>query len=396
MNLLKTSPVVIIDDEEAEAMPVMRALGRLGVGCVYIPGDRVEQLPDPPIGGVRLVFMDMQLGTQGSSRQIGAQAANVFRRSIDANAVPLVIVLWTKHEEHVQEFEKALYEGEPRFKTGTLVMRLEKPHSASDIDFDGIKNSIEALINKCSPLQFIWTWEQLAHEAAVQTSNKLGELVQARVALKTEVNNRSDEERLAVWLDAARHVLRCLIDVAAGQNLNSETAYRDAIEVLAPLHQDRLEQEIIGRAGGDFSDVLGINWEGPSLQEEAATNSMLLVAPVHPDDMAVRPGNLYMAQADLAESCLHTMCRVNAERIGRDVLRPTKDESYRQLNDKVEKQRNCQQSGNDINTLENARDVRFRELLEKCKPVLMEITPACDYAQRKRQVRAFHWGPSGP
>jgi hypothetical protein len=387
MNLLKTSPIVIIDDETTEALPVMRALGRLGVGCTYIPGDKLEQLPVPPISGVRLVFMDMQLGTLGTSRQVGTQAANVFYRSINANDIPIVIVLWTKHEEHVEEFKTALYEFEPKFRAGTIIEKMEKPQLSEEINDEAVKINIKSIISKYPPLKFIWTWEQLVYDAATQTSNRLGELVKARIDPK--IMNGTDEERLTAWSEAVRHVLRCLIDVAVGKNMTSETAYRDVLEVLAPLHQDRLEHEIIEAASGEFTDVLAMDWQEPSLQEKAATNTMLLIAPVHEDDMAVRPGNLYVPKPDLGDSCLYKMCRVNVEKISNDVLRLMKDTDYRNLKKQLEEAAKQNNSATDI---EEKMNIRFQELLGKCIPVLLEISPPCDYAQRKRYVSRFIGG----
>ena len=390
MNLLKTSPVVIIDDEAAEAIPVMRALGRLGVGCVYIPGDRLEQLPEKPIAGVRLVFMDMQLGTHGTPRQVGSQAANVFCRSIDAGTVPVVVVLWTKHEEDVEAFKTALFHSEPRFRAATLVTRLEKPQQAEDIDVEDLRKRIVSLVDSYPPLAFIWGWEQLAHDAATETTNALGNLVMARV--DPDTIPLGDAERLSAWLDALCHVLRSLVHVAAGQNVDSKTAHRDVLEVLAPLHQDRLERELIASATGEFPDVLRIKWEGPSSPEEVAVNTMLLVAPVHKDDLAVKPGNLYLAQPDLGDSCLHAMCRVSAERIARELLQPTKDKCYETMGKEIQEYHKRGAPAGDITSAEHKMNARFQELLGECKPVLLEISPACDYAQRSREVARFVGG----
>lgn len=81
MTGLRTARAVVVDDERDEAMPVIEALSRLGIGSVYIRGDRLEDLPASPFPGVRVVFLDMLLGTVGNERQIGAHTANVFAHS---------------------------------------------------------------------------------------------------------------------------------------------------------------------------------------------------------------------------------------------------------------------------------------------------------------------------
>jgi hypothetical protein len=49
MRGLQTSRVVVIDDDAQEAIPIIQALGRLGIGCTYIAGDQMEYLPKPPL-----------------------------------------------------------------------------------------------------------------------------------------------------------------------------------------------------------------------------------------------------------------------------------------------------------------------------------------------------------
>lgn len=389
MNQLKTSPVVVIDDQRDEALPVMEALGRLGVGCVYVPGDRFEDLPRPPIPGVRLVFMDMLLGTQGGAREIGTQAAKVFATSIDSGASPIVIVLWTKHREYVDEFKRALFENEPRLRVGTVVTQLEKPEKAEEIDVEALKQNISSLVDGLPPLRFLWFWEQLARDAATKTSGALGELVAGSLNLG---EGTTDEERLAAWCNGMRYVLRCLVQVACGQNVNPGTACRDLLEVFAQLHQDRLEHEVIGGVSGPLDEILGVDWNGPSPEVQMEINTMLLVAPAHPDDVSVRPGSLYLPQEKLGDLCLHRMCRVDAEAIGREILQPTKDTQYATDKKLLDKYRQRKEPDADIRNVEEKLSERFRQIVAECLPTLVEISPGCDYAQCNRRVARFVGG----
>ena len=38
---LRTARVLVVDDNAAEAMPIIHALGKLGIGCVYVAGDKL-------------------------------------------------------------------------------------------------------------------------------------------------------------------------------------------------------------------------------------------------------------------------------------------------------------------------------------------------------------------
>ncbi len=389
MNQLKTSPVVVIDDAPEEALPILKAMGRLGVGCAYIPGDRFEELPKPPIPGVRVVFMDMQLGTEGDSRKIGTQAATVFIHTIDAGTVPIVIVLWTKHEEHVEEFRKALFEMEPRFQNGCIIVRLEKPQDVAQMDVEALSRSISAIVDQMSPLRFLWFWEQVAHDAATQTSGALGKLVAADLKLK---ESATDEERQVAWCDGMRYILRCLVHVASGQNIDPNTACRDLLEVFAQLHQDRLEHEAIGGIIARLDDVLGLEWNAPSLDMRTAINTMLLISPVDPKDDSIRPGSIYLPDEDLGEKCLHKLCCVDAAAIARELLQLTKDKEYEKDWKVYEQKRNRNHAGCEVAEIEARMEGRFRQIVGECVPLLLEISPGCDYAQCNRKVSRFIGG----
>src|SRR5690349_2221830 len=108
-------------------MVVIEALGQLGVGCIYLKGERVEDLPPEPLRGIRLVILDLRLGTTGTAKQIAPATANVFYRTISADHGPLIVLLWTKHPEEVPAFKEALFRIQPKFRNNILVGDLEKP-----------------------------------------------------------------------------------------------------------------------------------------------------------------------------------------------------------------------------------------------------------------------------
>src|SRR5580658_387351 len=132
MKGLCTARVVVVDDIQDEAMPIIQALGRLGVGSVHIKGDEIEALPQTPLSGVRLVFLDMKLGTAGTPRMTGAHTANVFARVIAAGTAPVLVVLWTRHPEIIEEFQKALFQADPLFRSGVFFTSMDKPTLLAD------------------------------------------------------------------------------------------------------------------------------------------------------------------------------------------------------------------------------------------------------------------------
>ena len=101
MNTLRTAQVCVVDDEPREYLYLLSALNSLGIGCVHVRGDRVEELPHEPFRGLRLVFLDMHLGTHGGmdARAVTAHTANVFSRIVSPESAPILVVVWTKYAE---------------------------------------------------------------------------------------------------------------------------------------------------------------------------------------------------------------------------------------------------------------------------------------------------------
>ncbi len=60
MEISNSGRIVIIDDEHNEAFPLMEMLGKEGLPYMYYDG-QPNGLPEKPPGGVRFVFLDIEL-----------------------------------------------------------------------------------------------------------------------------------------------------------------------------------------------------------------------------------------------------------------------------------------------------------------------------------------------
>ena len=80
-------------------------------------GDKVEEL-HRAVSGLRLVFLDMHLGTNGGmdARAVTAHTANVFSRVVSPDSAPIVVIVWTKYAELITSFRNSLFEIYPVFR----------------------------------------------------------------------------------------------------------------------------------------------------------------------------------------------------------------------------------------------------------------------------------------
>jgi hypothetical protein len=351
MKNLQTARVCIIDDEADEYVNLIHALSRIGLGCLHIEGTKEEDLPKTALSGLRLVFLDMQLGTTGDENQITAHTAKVFSRVVAHDGGPVLVIVWTKHNHFVEAFKSRLFEKWPGYLGRLVFTRMDKPSPKSDIDPLKLEATIREQLEKNYPLDLVWQWEQSVHDAATDTTSALAQLAVKRAGVAVA----DDEPTMANKVRTAfKFLLRVMLDASAGRNAREESALRDLLSGLATIHADRLEHN--STAGVASSAPLLLKDKRPELTpaECCAVNAMLLVAPTDTDVTSLCPGSLF------------TFTDVES-------FKNTFGQEWIKIAEKAF----------DSNT---TKPGERSELLKVCCPVLAEVSADCDYAQRKRPV----------
>jgi hypothetical protein len=382
MKTCKTSRVVIIDDIREEAMPVMEALGRLGIGAIYIPGDKLEHLPKGcPLRGIRLVFLDMRLDDTGGEKQTASKTANVFRTVISADEGPLIVCLWTKHPDDVPAFKAALFELEPKFLSTLLIADFAK----SSATVSKVIKQVESLHREWSPMNFLWLWEQLAHNAATGTTAMLANHVSQNAAIEA---TESEEKRREKWLSALRRLLLTLARAAAGDSATEKTAKEDLLEALIAIDSDRLEVEAAAAKHDDLSSVFDVPGAGVTAVQRAELNGLLLLGAASEKPQELRPGNVYHVNAASVKRGLFKRCDIDFDSLTDEILGQfLGDPEFKQLQKAVD------QAKEEVKQkAEMKRDERRKSLVGQCQSILVEITPSCDFAQRTRHLARFAGG----
>ena len=105
MHLPNSGRIVLIDDKAEEVRPLLFALGRAAVPYIYYDGS-IENLPHrgKPIGGIRFVFLDIELhGMGGQPPKTKASGITaILRRIISKTNGPYAIIFWTKHHGTIE------------------------------------------------------------------------------------------------------------------------------------------------------------------------------------------------------------------------------------------------------------------------------------------------------
>lgn len=242
MKSLQTARAVVIDDNKDEAAAMLRALGTLGIGALYFTGEE-EQLPEHPIEGIRIVFLDLRLfgALSGEPQHYIAVTLSVMRRVIPARAGVTGVVCWTKHEEDIEELKRQLYTDKtiPEFSPSFLLVLESKIDLVAEPD--ALLAKIQHELADLHAHRLLWDWEQAVHDAATGTTDLLLDLA-------------APEPNSGVLA-----LLGALVVASAGKTVRDErTAIGHLFAGLNPVHYDCLEQLARSRtdAGGHVKAVV--------------------------------------------------------------------------------------------------------------------------------------------
>ncbi len=379
---LRTARVVVIDDNPAEAFPIIHALGKLGIGAAYIQGD-IDDLPEGPLAGIRLAFVDMNLNIAGENDHIIAKTIKVMERVIGKRASPIVIVIWTKHHDLISHFKSALKKHLPMLKPG-IVLTLDKPFNYENEPWayelpkgNSIMKEVGEAVSGLSPLDLLWSWEQVVHEATGKTSAAISDLVH-----RTGQDPGTDSNTPAHWCDCVRSLLGTIVYEVGGATISDgNSALRAMFAGMNPILYDRIEHI-------DHSDkaILKSALETAKQAEEerkagrrlflseeqiGKVNKMFLLAPAHPiKGVSHQPGDIHVRRS---------WDKNTSPFLIGETGHVTKREVILDIADLP------QSTDSQSTAYKNKR----RIALGKYVPFVLELTAPCDFAQQKAKMARF-------
>jgi hypothetical protein len=337
---LSTSRVLVVDDKPEEAIPILTARGESGVGCVYVRGDKVEELPAKPLDGIRLVLLDMRLGEGGEQKSVLSKTVGVLKRCVPANTMPLVVICWTRHSEDVATFEETAARDFPALKHG-VVVAMPKPATTSPDKWKNIREKIRKTLSRYQAFDLVWRWENMLHGATTDTSQTLAEASARMVENSTTA---------ADWQEALFSVCRELVRADAGKTSTKAGVSNSLVHMMNELAMDRIHHAILKKPL-PFSDRLIPGDDLPlGLEDTSRLNQMILVDPVLRGDRSISPGSVYVPSRG-SSKCLFKKLGVGMALV--------------------------------------KKYVGFRDLKGDVIPVLIELSPACDFVQDQRPVCTF-------
>ena len=223
--------IIVIDDKFDEIKPLLTALGIMGIPSTYLDGLQ-ENLPTRPFLGVRIIFLDIVLGTEGTSdNNQAATVANVVKHIIGEKPNPYFIIFWTKHLESIDNVLRYL-SSDNISPIGHLM--LDKPTSSNVIKTTKeIIDEIDLKIKDLGVFDYILTWENIIEKASYYFSTSLFPNIPANI-------NQSD------WSKRIASLMGTLSLAYTDQNTfsHTESDLRNTFFMMADSFSDSLQQSI--------------------------------------------------------------------------------------------------------------------------------------------------------
>ena len=280
---MKTARVVVIDEDQREAISLLQALGQMGWSTAYVAGDDESLLPEKPLEGIRLVFLDLKLINLPEPKQYLPHTVKVLERTVKMIPGVTGILCWTTHDEEIPLLREELTRNSivPAFLE-PIPDKLAITQSGAE----GIKRLIQVIDAKAYELparSLLMRWEQMLHEGASSATDGLYGLS----------NDDAGLMKLLGFVAAA----------AAEERIVSPDTALDALFAgLSAVHVDALEavfsQPALSEAVGEslYQAVRNGRADRLAAEPRAKLNSILLTMDKCPNNNLAKPGNLYISR----------------------------------------------------------------------------------------------------
>jgi hypothetical protein len=277
----------------------------------------------------------------------------VFTKIVSPETAPIVVVIWSKYaqdvppgeeESEAELFKRMLLEAEPKYQGRLIFVEMAKPQAdAQPADWtDGLKTEIDKALQQQEAVELLWTWDSLVRDSAIGVSEGLTALAAASKKRETELK------------DALKEAMQRLAAAQGQGDFSLTSAPGHLVAVLTELLTDQLEH----------TDVNPVAHHGAWLAAAPANkldngfavhmNGLLLTATRASGEGPFPPGVVYRLK-DPAH--FKTLFGVEAAAF--------------------------------IALCGPGADPQKKAWADASRPVLIEISPVCDVAQRTRVNALF-------
>jgi hypothetical protein len=400
MEQLRSSRILVLDDDPKEAMTVVQALQRMGLNALFHDGNANDPVPEK-MRGIHVLFVDMVLGAHGADHNdpdgCAAMVVSALERLLEPSEGPLVVICWTGHPEIKDAFETRFRVSFAKNKVGPVLLAAkpapEDLFSAETLD--RLRELILQGLAEHGPLSLLFTWEQRVLSATLLTGDRLSELV----AQLCGTQNTS-----CSWGDCAFGICAALALAERGMRLARESdiaAVTALHSALNPLLQDRLEYSPQVLSSSPVSKkLLAVVMAEVEQRKENATVAAEESGPEFPERSPETVGAAGSSLEAPKENCLEAAPLITARSRGAlntmILLSSTGSEEEvcpgnLYLMDPTTNGTKFNQAAPKITWASIEQDTLFKKQRDPASfwPILLEFSAPCDFAQARVRVPRF-------
>lgn len=351
--LLPNTRILVIDDIEKEVQKLLYILNKEGIAFNYYKS--YNELPSKPLNGVRILFLDFELETDGVADKTKVSKLMEFiKKTISPNNGPYIIVAWTQYPVLIDLFKKEIMKSD-YIPCPLAIVDIEKTECMKSLT--KIKNKIKDKINDKELIEILLMWENHACNSSCDVLNTL-----AVISKPTISEGKSYDEFSSAWNSELERHIYWIAQSYLGKNIKADmNLLKSAQFSLTPIFQEHIEYQIKneGRTFENLTNRIYSNNERRYTAKDKAvmnTNFLLITSKL---PKGIKPGNIYSYSPVFKKiKCSKKHCYTNKIKISKVKL----------IEDFFHKE------------LENFP--KRNELINKTKIIMIEITPECDYAQQ--------------
>ena len=356
MTGLTGARVIVVDDDEDDALPILKAFAKKGIPAAFFDGSlRGLPLKDDRLTGVRLAILDMDLIGGGASEKSKAAAlVKRIEKILSPNNGPYAVLAWTNHPDLLDFFEDYVFSAKdvPKPIFSIMITKAECRNKRGKLgNLALISKKLDDKLMQVSPLMFLQAWEEKCFSAATEVTNTLSDLASCEAAELDEWRN--------LWKTQLLKLMHAMSGEAVGTKLSEDLVLGGLYSSLNPLHTDRLESNTAALSASLNSTEIIKAPADPGIERKARINSMLHLSFENLGHFSA--GNLYKFASKRKPKWLPNI--------------------HQLFEDFIHGEKGTEQTSKKI-----------YEISKSSVPVIVEVSAACDHAQKNIRVARFIFG----
>ena len=165
--------IAIVDDDEKQALPLMRVFSRLNIPYTFYKGNDYRFLPEVPENDIRILFLDLNLlgNKEESPKAIRSVLIPTISRIISENNYPYLLILWSRQENQYKATLEEIFQNELKGCAPIAIRNYVKSNFFHDYGTEEdstqddmlIINELKRVLAETPAYRYLILWENLAH-----------------------------------------------------------------------------------------------------------------------------------------------------------------------------------------------------------------------------------------